>query len=96
MVTGTPVSLAYNAAANAISTDATATCAAGKVLLGGGATVSQGTASGGPGAKNPIVSLVQSGPSSTTAWKASIIQQQQGTGTAHTDSTVTAYAFCSQ
>lgn len=61
---------------------ATATCAAGKVLLGGGARVTGGNGS----------ILNSSYPSSTTTWTAvgEVVLVQLGTFT------VTAYALCSE
>jgi len=84
---GTPVTSAANAAANTQVTG-TATCAAGKVLLGGGA---QATITS---ANVDRVLLSASYPSSTTVWTA-IATASAALGAGQT-MTVTAYALCSQ
>jgi hypothetical protein len=65
--------------------NATATCPAGKVLLGGGANVTNTQA-------NSRVVLVGSRPTSTTVWTASAVVTTALTGT--NTATVTAYAIC--
>jgi hypothetical protein len=84
-VVGTPVESAASPNLGTRVT-ATATCAVGKVLLGGGAQV---TTSAGTGAV-----LQSSYPSSTTAWTA---VGEVTTALAPGDTfTVTAYALCSE
>jgi hypothetical protein len=86
-VTGTPVTSAANAARNTTVT-ATATCPAGKMLLGGGATVTS------TAAQKERVYLALSYPSSTTVWTAVGVVGIASLGTGQT-MTVTAYALCS-
>jgi hypothetical protein len=84
-VTGTPVTSAAGAVLGTQVT-ATATCAAGKVLLGGGTQI---TTSAGTGAV-----IESSYPSSTTVWTA---VGEVTTALPPADTfTVTAYALCSQ
>jgi len=89
-VTGTAVTSSSNPAVGT-QVSATASCAAGKVLLGGGAQV---TATGGQQAR---VVLTSSYPSSTTVWtaQATVITALSGSGAGNTV-TVTPYALCSQ
>jgi hypothetical protein len=85
-VNGTPVVSAAGAAGNTLVT-ATATCPAGKVLLGGGGRVST---------TDPTIAkaaMPQSYPSSTTTWTAvGLVQLSLSAGDTMT---VTAYALCS-
>jgi hypothetical protein len=69
------------------STAATATCAAGKVLLGGGAQVTQGSSGS--------AAILSSYPASTTQWSAQAVITSTGLLGAGNVS-VTAYALCSQ
>jgi hypothetical protein len=71
---------------NGVTITGTATCPAGKVLLGGGAQVT--TTSGNPA----NVNLVTSYPSSTTVWSATVVSDG-GLGGGATMS-ITAYAIC--
>ena len=86
-MTGTPVTSSTGAGAGTLVT-ATATCASGKLVLGGGArvTVSSGLA-------EAFVALRSSYPSATNTWTAIAVV------TANlpllTSATVTAYALCS-
>jgi hypothetical protein len=87
-VTGTPVTSGAGVLAGTLVT-ATATCASGKVVLGGGAqvTVSSGSA-------NALVSLRSSYPSATDTWTGvAVVTLNLPLGTT---TTVTAYALCSQ
>lgn len=86
-MTGTPVTSSTGAGAGTLVT-ATATCAAGKVLLGGGArvTVSSGVA-------EAFVALRSSYPSATDTWTAVAVVTANLPPLAST--TVTAYALCS-
>jgi hypothetical protein len=84
---GTPVTSAANAARN-VTVTATATCAAGKVLLGGGATVTT------TAAQKERVHLAQSYPSAVNVWTAVGIVGIAALGAGQT-MTVTAYALCS-
>jgi len=72
---------------------ATASCAAGKVVLGGGAQV---TVTGGA-TQQAKVMLTASYPSSTTVWtaQATVITALSGAGAGNT-LTVTPYALCSE
>jgi hypothetical protein len=86
-VTGAPVTSGAGALAGTLVT-ATATCAAGKVVLGGGArvTVSSGL--------DQLVSLRSSYPSATDTWTGvAVVTLALPLGTT---TTVTAYALCSQ
>ena len=87
LVTGTPVTSAANAARNTLVT-ATATCPAGKVLLGGGAVITTTVA------QKERALLVSSYPSSTTVWTAIGVVGIAALGAGNT-MTVTAYALCS-
>jgi hypothetical protein len=83
---GVGSSTAANAAAGTTFTD-TATCAAGKVVLGGGGslTISSGL--------NQRIALVASYPSSTTTWTVKgVVITALGTGVT---ASATAYALCS-
>jgi hypothetical protein len=86
-VTGVPVTSAANAARNTTVT-ATATCPAGKVLLGGG-----GLATTTVSAKERV-HLMGSHPSSTTTWTVIGVVGIGALGAGQT-MTVTAYALCS-
>jgi hypothetical protein len=78
---------AAGAAAGTTFTD-TATCAAGKVLFGGGGTV---TITSG---QNRRIGMVQSYPSSTTTWTVTgVAISPLGSGVT---ARATAYALCSQ
>jgi hypothetical protein len=81
-VTGSTTSIPALSAAGTVGTS-TATCATGKVLLGGGAHV---TNSG-----TTIAAVLDSYPASTTQWTAQGEIVVSGTGAV----TVTAYALCS-
>jgi hypothetical protein len=81
------VTSAANAAANTALT-ATATCPAGKVVLGGGAFVSNNVS---PAAPLRTV-LTGSRPTSTTVWQATAVVTTALTGGAI--ATLTAYAVC--
>ena len=86
-MTGTPVSSATGAGAGTLIT-ATATCAAGKVVLGGGALVTTSNAG-----SDRRVALRTSYPSAANTWTAVAIvitDLQNGQS-----ATVTAYALCS-
>lgn len=87
LITGTPVTSVVNAARNTLTT-ATATCPAGKALLGGGGTVTT------TAAQKERVVLVSSYPSSTTVWTAIGVVAIAALGAGQT-MTVTAYALCS-
>lgn len=67
----------------------TATCAAGKVILGGGAVAAVSDVS-----QTGKIGLLQSYPSSTTVWTASVTVVANINGGAN--ASVTAYALCSQ
>jgi hypothetical protein len=82
-VTGTSQSTGGNPAVGITSPTSTATCAAGKVLLGGGASVTQS----GSLARGAVSS---SAPTSG-AWTATAVVTVTGGGTV----TITAYAICS-
>jgi hypothetical protein len=82
-VTGTVGSSGGNPLVNTLTQPSTATCTAGTKLLGGGATVTQG--SGAKGA------LAVSAPNATgTGWTATAIVTTAGNGSL----TVTAYVIC--
>jgi hypothetical protein len=86
-VTGTPVTSANGVGAGTLVT-ATATCAAGKVALGGGGriTVSSSLA-------EPSVSMRSSYPSATNAW--TVVAIVNATLLPGTSTTVTPYVLCS-
>ena len=86
-MTGAPVTSAANAARNTTVT-ATATCPAGKVLLGGGGLVTTTVSA------KERVHLAGSHPSSTTTWTA-IGDVGNGAVGAGQTMTVTACALCS-
>ena len=86
-VAGNPATSAANAARNTAVT-ATASCAAGKVLLGGGARITT-TAT-----QKERAYLQTSFPSSTTTWTAIGVVGVAALGAGNT-MTVTAYALCS-
>jgi hypothetical protein len=87
VVTGAPQTIAGNAAAGSL-VSATATCATGKAISGGG-TVTVST-----GAGKLTAALSESRPLTTTtnptAWQATAIVTVTGTG----GGTVTAYVIC--
>jgi hypothetical protein len=83
-VTGSSVTIAAGALVGTTSTTATASCSAGKVVLGGGGQI----ASGG----TAIGALISSYPSSTTVWSVQGVVLVNGTGAL----TITPYALCSQ
>jgi hypothetical protein len=86
LVTGTPVSSVTNPPVRTQIT-ATASCAAGKVVLGGGARVTATT-------QVERVTLTSSYPSNTTTWSAiGTVTSNMNQGNTFT---VTAYALCSQ
>jgi hypothetical protein len=85
-VTGAPVTSAANAGRNTTVT-ATATCPAGKVLLGGGGLVTT------TAAQKERVHLTASYPTTTTAWTAIGVVAVGALGSGQT-MTVTAYGFC--
>jgi hypothetical protein len=86
LVAGAAVTSAANAPRNTLVT-ATATCPAGKVLLGGGAQVTTTSAN----ADRAV--LVSSYPSSATVWTAVAVVNQGALGVGRT-MTVQAYALC--
>jgi hypothetical protein len=75
--------MANGAAAGTVSSTSTATCAAGKILLGGGATVANGGQS--------RAAVQSSAPSGTNAWQATATVVVSGAGLV----SVTAFAICS-
>jgi hypothetical protein len=84
-VTGTTASVSALSAPGTVTGAATATCAAGKVLLGGGALIT--------GTGTAVAAIYSSYPSSTTVWTAQAVVTSSGlSGTV----TVQAYALCSQ
>jgi hypothetical protein len=85
-VTGTPATSAANAARNTTVT-ATATCPAGKVLLGGGGVVTTTVA------QKERAYLTASYATSTTTWTAIGVVGISALGAGQT-MTVTASAFC--
>lgn len=85
-MTGAPVTSAANAARNTTVT-ATASCPAGKVLLGGGGLVTT------TAAQKERVHLTASYPTSTTTWAAVGVVGIGALGSGQT-MTVTAYGFC--
>ena len=87
LVTGTPVTSAANAVRNTLTT-ATATCPAGKVVLGGGAQITTTSAS------KERAQLVTSYPSAANTWTAIGVVAIGNLGAGQT-MTVTAYALCS-
>ena len=83
IVNGALASTGGNATVGTTSPTSTATCATGKPLLGGGATVLQGS-----GARGAVSS---SAPNvAGTAWTATALVTIQGGGTV----SITAYAIC--
>ena len=83
-MTGTPATSGATPAIG-IQVTGTATCAGGKVLLGGGGRV---VAAGG----NQHVALTESYPSLTTVWTAVGTVTESGAGV----TTVTAFALCTK
>jgi Na+-translocating ferredoxin:NAD+ oxidoreductase RnfD subunit len=83
VITGTPTTVTAPVVNTIIN--ATAACPVGKVLLGGGANVTNTQA-------NLRVVLVGSRPTSTTVWTASAVVTTALTGV--NTATVTAYAIC--
>jgi hypothetical protein len=86
-VTGTPATSAANAARNTVIT-ATATCPAGKVLLGGGALVTT------TAAQKERALLIASYPSAAGTWTSQGVVAIAALGVGQT-MTATAYALCS-
>lgn len=96
IVIGTTVTSAHGTGAG-VSVTSTATCAGGKVLLGGGGTVIA-TSTTSPLFPTPEkVMLAKSYPSSTTTWTAVGVNNANLSGSSTTGDTfsVTAYALCS-
>jgi Collagen triple helix repeat (20 copies) len=87
LVAGTPVTSPANAARNS-SLTATASCPAGKVVLGGGGLATTTSA------QKERVHLTASYPTSTTTWSATGIVGIAALGAGQT-MTVTAYVLCS-
>jgi hypothetical protein len=82
-VTGAPASTGGNPAVGSTSPTSTATCAAGTKLLGGGATVTQGS--------NARGAVSSSAPNAGgTAWTGTAVVTVTGGGTV----TITAFALC--
>lgn len=84
---GTPVTSAANAGRNTTIT-ATASCPAGKVLLGGGGTVTTTVA------QKERVHMTGSSPTTTTTWSVIGVVGIGALGSGQT-MTVTAWAICS-
>jgi hypothetical protein len=83
VVTGTEVSTDGDPAVGSSSPTSTATCADGARLLGGGATVTQGTDARG--------AVSSSAPNASgTGWQATAVVTISGTGTV----TVQSFAIC--
>jgi hypothetical protein len=86
VVTGTPAATGGNPAVGTLTPASTASCLAGQKLLGGGATITQGS-----GAKGAIAVSQPTPTSGTpTGWTATGIVTISSGGTV----TVTAYAIC--
>jgi hypothetical protein len=83
-VTGSSVTIAAGALVGTTSSTATATCAAGKVALGGGGQISSGGTA--------IGALISSYPSTTAVWSVQGVVLVSGTGSL----TITPYVLCSQ